>query len=75
LPLFRIYQIFQIGQIMPNHEPEETKRPESPKAPPAVKGPKTESKSEQTPRELTPEEQMALYEKDLKENDWGHQPC
>jgi hypothetical protein len=27
------------------------------------------------PRELTPEEQMALYEKDLKENDWGHQPC
>jgi hypothetical protein len=24
---------------------------------------------------LTPEEQMALYEKDLKENDWGHQPC
>jgi hypothetical protein len=26
-------------------------------------------------QELTPEEQMALYEKDLKENDWGHQPC
>jgi len=24
---------------------------------------------------LTPEEQMALYEEDLKENDWGHQPC
>lgn len=24
---------------------------------------------------LTPDEQMALYEKDLKENDWGHQPC
>jgi hypothetical protein len=27
------------------------------------------------PRELTPEEQMALYEKELKETDWGHQPC
>jgi hypothetical protein len=27
------------------------------------------------PQQLTPEEQMALYEKDLKENDWGHQPC
>ena len=27
------------------------------------------------PAKLTPEEQMALYEKDLKENDWGHQPC
>ena len=25
--------------------------------------------------DLTPEEQMALFEKDLKENDWGHQPC
>jgi GNAT superfamily N-acetyltransferase len=24
---------------------------------------------------LTADEQMALYEKDLKENDWGHQPC
>jgi len=24
---------------------------------------------------LTPEEQLALYEKELKENDWGHQPC
>jgi hypothetical protein len=28
-----------------------------------------------TPGKLTPEEQMDLYEKDLKENDWGHQPC
>jgi hypothetical protein len=26
-------------------------------------------------KKLTPEEQMELYEKDLKENDWGHQPC
>lgn len=25
--------------------------------------------------QLTPEEQMAAFEKDLKENDWGHQPC
>lgn len=28
-----------------------------------------------TAKPLTPEEQMALYEADLKENDWGHQPC
>ncbi len=27
------------------------------------------------PKKLTPEEQMALYEKALKEDDWGHQPC
>ncbi len=26
-------------------------------------------------KKLTSEEQMALYEKELKENDWGHQPC
>jgi len=26
-------------------------------------------------KKLTPEEQMTLYEDDLKENDWGHQPC
>ena len=25
--------------------------------------------------QLTAEEQMALYEKELKETDWGHQPC
>ena len=24
---------------------------------------------------LTPEEQMAAFEKDLKQHDWGHQPC
>lgn len=27
------------------------------------------------PRQLTKEEQMALYEDSLKEEDWGHQPC
>ena len=32
--------------------------------------------SETTPvTKLSPEEQMALYEKELKETDWGHQPC
>ena len=25
--------------------------------------------------QLSPEEQMALFEKELKEKDWGHQPC
>ena len=24
---------------------------------------------------LTPDEQMALFEQELKETDWGHQPC
>lgn len=33
------------------------------------------SASDEAKNQLTPEEQMALYEKELKENDWGHQPC
>ena len=32
-------------------------------------------RKEGLPQELSADEQMALYEKDLKENDWGHQPC
>ena len=27
------------------------------------------------PSKLTKEEQWALFEKELKESDWGHQPC
>lgn len=27
------------------------------------------------PVALTPEEQMAAFERELKETDWGHQPC
>jgi hypothetical protein len=30
---------------------------------------------EKASEDLTPEEQMALYEESLKESDWGHQPC
>ena len=26
-------------------------------------------------KKLTPEEQMAAFEKAMKEEDWGHQPC
>ena len=39
---------------------------------PDAQAPREKSPS---PTNLTPEEQMALYEQDLKENDWGHQPC
>jgi len=27
------------------------------------------------PKTLSKEEQWALFEKELKETDWGHQPC
>jgi len=37
--------------------------------------PGTASSTSEPPKALTPEEQMALYEKELKESDWGHQPC
>jgi hypothetical protein len=33
------------------------------------------AENQSEPKELTAAEQMALYEKELKENDWGHQPC
>jgi len=38
---------------------------------------KSESEPEQSSSEkvLSPEEQMERFEEDLKENDWGHQPC
>ena len=44
----------------------------SPAIPPTDAPPATDPA---TANKLTPEEQMALFEKDLKEKDWGHQPC
>lgn len=32
-------------------------------------------KESAAPGQLTKEEQWALFEKELKESDWGHQPC
>jgi hypothetical protein len=31
--------------------------------------------TEASPGQLTKEEQWAVFEKELKESDWGHQPC
>ena len=31
--------------------------------------------SERPKKVLSAEEQMEQFEEDLKENDWGHQPC
>jgi hypothetical protein len=41
---------------------------------PGPSGAPTKDKSTES-KPLTPEEQMALYEEKLKEEDWGHQPC
>jgi hypothetical protein len=51
--------------------PEQTPAVPPEKAPGAVTNPDPSV----SPPPLTPEEQMALYEKELKETDWGHQPC
>ena len=49
-----------------------------PKEPIDPKPAAEENKAPEVPakkRELTAEEQMAAFEEDLKETDWGHQPC
>jgi hypothetical protein len=45
------------------------REPEEPKPNPE------KSREPEQPRKPTPEEQMEKFEEDLKENDWGHQPC
>jgi hypothetical protein len=44
---------------------------------PKSKLPPEEAKphGEEPKRALSAEEQMAQFEEDLKETDWGHQPC
>lgn len=54
---------------------EEPRHPDSPVVlKPTVVPPQSTAPVATTPA-LTPEEQMALFEKELKEQDWGHQPC
>jgi hypothetical protein len=54
------------------NDPKEKKSEANPKsAAPA----QDDSSSIPPKKDLTPEEQMALYEENLKETDWGHQPC
>jgi hypothetical protein len=50
-------------------------RQEGSPPPPAVPGASPAVPGQGAVSKLTPEEQMALFEKHLKENDWGHQPC
>ena len=67
--------------IMTEQTPAEEPRPESDKAKVVAKAPpagETGIPPAGAPvpvNQLSPEEQMALFEKELKEKDWGHQPC
>jgi len=49
------------NEKQPAETPESTKPPEPP--------------TDKPKPELTEDEQMAAYEEDLKNSDWGHQPC
>jgi hypothetical protein len=67
--------------LMSDQQPKEPRLPEvvpgspAPKSPTETKAATPASNKQGDLSQLTAEEQMALYEKDLKENDWGHQPC
>ena len=74
---FGNYTNRDMADQLPGEEPRrdsETSRLEQGHKPKAPASPPEESEPA-TPRKLTAEEQMALYEKELKEEDWGHQPC
>jgi len=65
-------------ELRPESDKSKTADSRSPSAPAKLPGERDGAPTEgetSTPKKLTAEEQMALYEKDLKENDWGHQPC
>jgi hypothetical protein len=57
----------------PAADPKE--RPASNLSAPANNSGVSNVESQTAPSGLTKEEQWALFEKELKENDWGHQPC
>lgn len=42
---------------------------------PAPKANEAEKPAAEPVKPLSPQEQMEKFEEDLKENDWGHQPC
>lgn len=58
----------------PNNEPSPKPQGEAAPAESAAAKP-TASGEQPAAGQLTKEEQWALFEKELKESDWGHQPC
>ncbi|HWA85359.1 MAG TPA: hypothetical protein VG710_03990 [Opitutus sp.] len=62
---------------MPDQSPSnaEPTVPAAPPAPNPVPPPAAKKPDAPAPPALTPEEQMEAFARELKENDWGHQPC
>lgn len=48
--------------------------PDTPPAPEPASVP-PDAAAASAPEQLTPEEQMERFAKELKNEDWGHQPC
>ncbi|MDI1251167.1 MAG: hypothetical protein PSV13_20055 [Lacunisphaera sp.] len=47
----------------------------APTPPPAPVEPSADATADTTVDKLTPEEQMERFAQELKNEDWGHQPC
>jgi hypothetical protein len=60
----------QPGRAMNEPNVPEKQKPED-----GEKKPADGRQSEATAKALTPEQQMEAFAKELKEQDWGHQPC
>lgn len=76
-------EIDKTAQFCVNGAMSDQRSPDGPKAKESAVPPNPETpavidpKAPQTApaQALAKEEQLALYEEDLKEHDWGHQPC
>lgn len=63
-----------------SNAPRDPRRVDAAKTPPspqhvAASPERPDAPAPHSVNQLTPEEQMALFEQELKETDWGHQPC
>ena len=56
-------------------EPPAKKAETKPAADPSIDPTSVKPADPASPSDLTPEEQMERFAKELKESDWGHQPC
>jgi hypothetical protein len=64
-----------VEKLQPGSEHPEGVQPNAIPAPGGIT-PGTPAAGESAPpKKLTREEQLALYEDELKNSDWGHQPC
>jgi hypothetical protein len=66
-----------LGKISENVLSSRMNEPKPNNAPPPNPGDANSAPTPESaaPEQLSKEEQWALFEKELKESDWGHQPC